>query len=91
MNSKIRMSFTLTESCRVLGVDCTTLRRWLAAAHLHPQIDRHDRRKRRLTGWHIGRLAALHDRLLPDDMALIEQSRAWVTIKRLQELEAERV
>lgn len=66
MTATMRVSFTLRESCRVLGVDRTTLRRWLARAHLHPQRDRHDHRKFRLQRWQIGRLALLHDRPLPD-------------------------
>jgi hypothetical protein len=60
------MSFvSLADSCRQLGIDAKTLRRWLADAQLPLQSHRSDGRKKGVSRQHLQQLAALHHRSLP--------------------------
>ena len=61
---------SLADSCRHLGIDPKTLRRWLLQAHLPVQRHPTDGRKTGLSEDHLRQLACLHHRSLP---ALPEQ------------------
>jgi len=65
---------SIADSCRQLGIDPKTLRRWLAQAHLCLQRHPTDGRKHALSEDHLRRLARLHQRRLagmpPDEPAV---------------------
>lgn len=55
---------SLADTCRLLGIDPKTLRRWLAQAHLSLQPHPSDGRKHGLSEEHLRLLARLHQRSL---------------------------
>ncbi len=62
--------FSLTDTCRRLGIDAKTLRRWLVDAQLPLQGHPHDGRKKGVSSEHLSVLAHLHQRsltLLPSE------------------------
>lgn len=60
--------YTLTECYALFQVDPKTFRRWLEKAEIVPQASRADDRVKYLTHEQVQKLAALHDKQLPDTL-----------------------